>query len=59
MAKFEIYQDGQGEYRWRLKANNHETIADSAEGYTGKDSCEHGVKLVKELAADAEVEDLA
>jgi len=57
MAKFEIYQDGKGEYRWRLKADNHETIADSAEGYSSKDSCEHGLELVKKLAAGAEVED--
>jgi len=57
MAKFEIYKDGQGDFRWRLKADNHETIADSAEGYSSKANCEHGVELVKKLAADAEVEE--
>ncbi len=57
MAKFQVYKDGQGEYRWRLRADNHEVIADSAEGYSRKESCEHGLELVKKLAPDAEVED--
>jgi uncharacterized protein YegP (UPF0339 family) len=36
MAKgpgFYVYEDEAGEYRWRLRAGNNETIADSAEGY--------------------------
>lgn len=57
MAKFQMYKDGKGEYRWRLRADNNETIADSAEGYKAKDSCEHGIELVKKLAPDAEVDD--
>jgi len=57
MAKFQIYQDNSGEYRWRLRANNHEVIADSAEGYKEKSSCEHGIELVKTLSSEAEVED--
>ncbi|MCD0218109.1 DUF1508 domain-containing protein, partial [Enterobacter hormaechei subsp. steigerwaltii] len=32
---FEIYKDAKGEYRWRLKAANHEIIA-QGEGYTSK-----------------------
>ena len=57
MAKFQIFQDKKGEYRWRLRANNNETIADSAEGYVRKSSCKHGIELVKKLAPDAEVVD--
>ena len=27
MAKFQIFKDKAGEYRWRLRANNNEIIA--------------------------------
>ena len=57
MAKFQVFQDRAGEYRWRLRANNNEIIADSSEGYVRKSDCEHGLNLVKQLAPDAEVED--
>ncbi len=57
MAKFQIFTDKAGEYRWRLRANNNEIIADSAEGYKAKSDCEHGVDLVKQLAPTAEVQD--
>ncbi len=56
MAHFTIYQDKKKEYRWNLKANNGETIADSAEGYLAKSDCEHGIELVKTLATEAKVE---
>ena len=57
MTKFQIYQDRKGEYRWRLRASNGEIIADSNEGYSRKDSCKHGIDLIKQQAAGAEVED--
>jgi uncharacterized protein YegP (UPF0339 family)/phosphatidylserine/phosphatidylglycerophosphate/cardiolipin synthase-like enzyme len=57
MADFQIYQDKSGEYRWRLRANNYEVIADSAEGYKDKASCKHGIELVKQLAPEAEIND--
>lgn len=31
---FETYEDGAGEYRWRLVASNGKVVADSGEGYT-------------------------
>ncbi len=58
MAKFQIFQDSAKEYRWSLRADNNETIADSAEGYNEKDDCKHGIDLVKKLAPTAPVEDL-
>lgn len=58
MAKFQIYKDKAGEYRWRLRAGNHETIATGGEGYKTKASCEHGIELVKRDAASAEVVEL-
>ncbi len=57
MTKFQIYQDRKGEYRWRLRARNGEIIADSNEGYSSKANCKHGIDLVKQQAASAEVED--
>ncbi len=57
MAKFQIFSDRAGEYRWRLRANNNEIIADSSEGYIAKSDCEHGIDLVKQLAPTAEVQD--
>jgi uncharacterized protein YegP (UPF0339 family) len=57
MADFQIYKDKSGEYRWRLRADNYEVVADSAEGYVNKHDCEHGIALVKELAPKAEIDD--
>ena len=57
MSKFQIYKDRKGEYRWRLRARNGEIIADSNEGYSSKANCKHGIDLVKQQAASAEVED--
>ena len=36
MSKFEIYEDGNGEFRWRLKAANGEVVA-SSEGYATRE----------------------
>lgn len=58
MAKFEVFKDAKGEFRWRMKAGNGEIIADSNEGYKTKSSCEHGIELVKRDSASADVVDL-
>lgn len=57
-AKFEVYQDKKGEYRFRLKAGNGEVIA-SSEGYSSKQACLQGIESVKKNAADAKVEELS
>lgn len=57
MAKFEIYKDKKGQFRWRLLANNNQVIA-SGEGYTSKASCKNGIESVKKNAPKASVEDL-
>jgi uncharacterized protein YegP (UPF0339 family) len=57
VTKFQLYKDRKGDYRWRLRARNGEIIADSNEGYSSKASCKHGIDLVKQQAANAEVED--
>ncbi|MCW7470746.1 YegP family protein [Leptospira kanakyensis] len=55
-AKFEIYKDKSGEFRFRLKAGNGEIIA-SSEGYSSKQACENGINSVKTNAASAEIVD--
>ncbi len=49
--KFEVYKDGKGEYRWRLKASNGQIIATGGEGYKQKASCLNGITRVKEAGA--------
>jgi uncharacterized protein len=58
VAKFEIYRDGSGEYRWRFRADNNEVVA-SGEGYSSRDDCEHAVQVIKDQAPKAEVTDAA
>jgi uncharacterized protein YegP (UPF0339 family) len=58
MAKFEIYKDKKGQFRWRLLANNNQVIA-TGEGYTTKASCKNGIESVKKNAPKAEIEDLS
>lgn len=52
--KYELYEDKAGEYRWRLKARNGESIGKS-EGYKSKDSAENGIESVGKNAPEAEV----
>ena len=53
--KFEIYQDGANEWRWRLVVSNGNIIADSGEGYSSKQGAERGIQSVKRTAPDAQV----
>ena len=55
-GKFEIYTDKGGEFRFRLKAGNGQTIL-ASEGYKTKASCMNGVESVmKNAASDARFE---
>jgi uncharacterized protein YegP (UPF0339 family) len=56
-AKFELYKDAKGEFRWRLVASNGQTIATSGEGYKSKDSAKAGIESVKKNAPIAEIEE--
>jgi uncharacterized protein YegP (UPF0339 family) len=40
-VKVHVYQDEVGEYRWQLRADNGEIVADSAEGYRHKGLRDH------------------
>ncbi len=50
-GKFEIYKDKAGEFRFRLKAGNGETIL-TGEGYKAKSGVLNGVESVRKNAAD-------
>ena len=54
---FEVFKDAKGEFRWRLKATNSKTIADSGEGYKTKADCLKGIEIIKEGASKATTED--
>lgn len=50
-GKFEIYTDKAGEFRFRLKAGNGQTIL-ASEGYSAKSGCTNGIASVKSNAPD-------
>ena len=52
--KFEIYLDKAGEFRFRLKAGNGETIL-ASEGYTQKAGCKNGIESVRKNAENSEI----
>jgi uncharacterized protein YegP (UPF0339 family) len=54
-AKFELYKDVKGEYRWRLVASNGQNIATAGEGYKSKESAKEGIESVKKNAAEAPI----
>lgn len=55
--RFELYRDSGGAWRWRLRVQNGNVIADSAEGYVRREDCEHGIALVRK-SVDASLVDM-
>ena len=47
MAMFVVYTGREGKYRWGLQANNYRTVADFGEGYNSRESCLHGIRVLK------------
>jgi uncharacterized protein YegP (UPF0339 family) len=58
MSKFEVYKSSNGEYRWRLKADNGNVIATGGEGYSSKSAAQAGIESVKRNAREAAVEEV-
>lgn len=50
-GKFECYKDKAGEFRFRLKAGNGNTIL-SSEGYKSKSGCSNGIESVRKNSQD-------
>ena len=57
MAKFEVFQDKGGEYRWRLRHTNGQVIATPGEGFSSKATALSSIDSVKKAAAEAETVD--
>ena len=51
MAKFEVYSDKKGEFRFRLKAGNGQIII-TGQGYKAKASCMNGIESIKNNCQD-------
>jgi len=56
-ATFELYEDAAEQYRWRLRHDNGNIIADSGEGYASKQKARQGLESVKKNAAGGNVVD--
>ncbi|WP_029004052.1 YegP family protein [Azorhizobium doebereinerae] len=56
MAKFEIYKDKAGEFRFRFKASNGETLF-ASEGYKAKASALAAIESIKKNVPEAKVDD--
>jgi len=55
-AKFEVYEDRSGGFRFRLKAANGEVVA-TGESYTTRSGAREGCEAVKRAAEVASIED--
>jgi uncharacterized protein YegP (UPF0339 family) len=51
-AKFEVFQDSAGQYRWRLKARNGKVVA-VGESYTRESSAKRSLMAVYTAARNA------
>jgi uncharacterized protein len=56
MYKFEVYKDKAGEFRFRFKASNGETMFGS-EGYKAKASAMHAIESIQKNAPGAVIDD--
>lgn len=53
---FWVYRDKAAQWRWTLWSwNNHERIADGAQGFSSLQACEKNIALVKRVAPAAPV----
>ena len=57
-ATFELYADSVDDWRWRLRHDNGNIVADSGQGYASKQKAKQGLDSVKSNAPGAAVEKL-
>jgi uncharacterized protein YegP (UPF0339 family) len=53
--RFEIYEDKNRKWRWKLRFSNRTLVAESALCYENMELCKTGIQLVKEHAKDASI----
>ena len=58
-ATFQVYEDNAEQWRWRLRHQNSNIIADSGEGYASKQKAKQGLESVRKNASGAYVVDLS
>ena len=56
--KFQVYQDRDGKWRWRIRWSNGQIRGDSGQGYRRKSDCIKAILAIQQRAAQAEVEEL-
>jgi len=56
-ATFEVYQDSADEWRWRLRHDNGNIIADPGEGYSRRAAVDEAVERMRTVAAEADTLD--
>lgn len=56
--RYEIYKDHAGDWRWRLRAQNGNVVAESGEGYRHRADCENAIRLTQN-SAQAPVVDMS
>lgn len=55
MAKFDVFKDLRGKWRWRLIASNGKKIATSGESFDSRSNAIRAARNVKRLAPDATI----
>jgi amphi-Trp domain-containing protein len=55
VARFEVYQARDAEWRWRLRHQNGNILATSSEGYTQKHNAMKGLRSVMKNSPDAAI----
>jgi amphi-Trp domain-containing protein len=56
-ATFELFEDSQSKWRWRLRHENGNIIADGGQGYSSKQKAKQGLTSVQNNTPGAPVED--
>ncbi|GAB7089808.1 hypothetical protein JCM18237_00790 [Halorubrum luteum] len=56
-ATFELFDDAEGKWRWRLVHDNGNIIADGGQGYASKQKAKQGLRSVQSNAPGAAVEE--
>ena len=56
-ATFELYADSADQFRWRLRHDNGNIVADGGQGYASKQKAKQGLRSVKTNAPGAAVEE--
>lgn len=56
-ARFQIYADAAGKFRWRLKDGDGEKVASSGESFDTRSNAKRAAEIVKGTAPEADIDD--